>query len=121
MRDVKKEQIEAIYQRLHGLDQEVAAGNSEVQRLQTLEAQRATALEELHVVLEELHLQNKELAAAREAVEEERRRYQELFDCAPDGYLVTDRNGIIREANHAAARLLNVPQPALVGKPFLPY
>jgi len=38
---------------------------------------------------EDLRVQNEELAAARQAVETERQRYQELFDFAPDGYLVT--------------------------------
>ena len=30
-------------------------------------------------------------------------RYQDLFEFAPDGYLVTDLHGIILEANHAVA------------------
>jgi PAS domain-containing protein len=106
-----KDQIEALYQRIQVLHQaaEVVSGQSEAQRLLALEEQRAAALEELHVALEELHHQNRELVVAWEAVEEERRRYQGLFECAPDGYLVTDVHGIIREANRAAARLLNVP------------
>src|SRR5687767_2891528 len=62
-----------------------------------------TALEELQVTEEELRQQNEELAAAREAVERERQRYLELFEFAPDGYLVTDPDGTIREANRAAA------------------
>src|ERR1051326_5121470 len=80
--------------------------------------QLQNALEELRVVEEELREQNDELAAAREAVEAERQRYQELFEFAPDGYLVTDARGIIREANRAVAALLNVPQRFLAGKPL---
>src|SRR5688572_18373607 len=49
-----------------------------------------SALEELLVADEELRQQNEALAAAREALEAERQRYQELFEFAPDGYLVTD-------------------------------
>jgi len=79
----------------------------------------STALEELHVAGEELHAQNEELLAARQLVEEERRRYQELFDFAPDGYLVTDKLGIIREANQAAVRLLGITAEDLRGKPLL--
>ncbi|MEW6495655.1 MAG: ATP-binding protein [Cyanobacteriota bacterium] len=88
--------------------------------------------EELHIALEELHVaqaelfqqneellqQNQELVAAREAVEAERRRYQELFELAPNGYLVTDVSGKIEEANRAAAELLNVEPRFLVGKPL---
>ncbi len=48
-------------------------------------------------------------------------RYQELFDFAPNGYLVTDLQGIIQEANHAAAAMLGTPKQFLVGKPLLFY
>ena len=75
-----------------------------------------TALEELHVAEEEQYQQNEALAAARLTAEVERQRYQELFDFAPDGYLVTDSDGMIQEANRAAAALLGVPQPHLLDK-----
>src|SRR6266536_696843 len=65
-------------------------------------AELDTALEELQVAGEELRQQN-----------------QELFNFAPDGYLVTDAAGIIREANHTAAALLNLSQSFLVGRPLL--
>lgn len=79
------------------------------------------ALEELHVAEEEIKAQNEELAIARNAVEQERQRYQDLFEFAPDGYLVTDPAGIVRESNYAAASLLNVPKSALIGKPLANY
>jgi PAS domain S-box-containing protein len=77
------------------------------------------ALEELHIAEEELRQQNEELAAARLVAESERQRYQELFDFAPYGYLVTDAAGTIQEANRAVATLLSVPQDFLVGKPLV--
>jgi PAS domain S-box-containing protein len=55
----------------------------------------------------------------RQALEVERQRYQELFEFAPDGYIVTSAWGTIREVNHAAAILLGVRQDFLVGKPFI--
>jgi len=76
-------------------------------------------LEELKVVEEELRQQNEELSATREKVESERRRYQDLFEFAPDGYLITDAAGIIKEANHAAANLLCVRQRYLINKPLI--
>ncbi len=76
------------------------------------------ALEELYVAEEELRQQNEELLKAREAAEVERQRYLELFESAPDCYLVTDAQGVIQEANQAAARLLNIERNYLIGKPF---
>src|SRR5437660_1067851 len=46
-----------------------------------------TALEELRVVEEELRLQNEALTAAQHEAEVERRRYHDLFEFAPDGYI----------------------------------
>jgi PAS domain S-box-containing protein len=75
-------------------------------------------LEELYVSEEELRQQNEELVAARAAVEAERQRYADLFEFAPDAYLVTDIEGTIQEANRAASKLLDVSQQFLVGKPL---
>lgn len=77
------------------------------------------ALEELHVAEEELTLQNEELVKTRQTIEKERQRYQELFEFAPDGYLVTDTYGTIQEANRAAAQLLSRDQRYLIRKPFV--
>lgn len=79
------------------------------------------ALEELNVAEEELKAQNEELAIARASAEAERHRYHDLFEFAPDGYLVTDDAGIIREANRAAANLLNISKQYLIGKPLINY
>ncbi|MEH2285100.1 MAG: PAS domain S-box protein [Nostoc sp.] len=75
--------------------------------------------ETLRKTLKELRQQNEELAIACETAELERRRYQDLFDFAPDAYLVTDVVGIIKEANYVAAALLSVRQKYLVGKPLI--
>jgi PAS domain S-box-containing protein len=76
------------------------------------------AVEQLRVAEEELRVQNEELRGHREAAESALQRYQELFDLAPDPYLTTDASGIIREANAAAVRLLNLPVQKLQGKPI---
>jgi len=77
------------------------------------------ALAELQVAEEELRQQNEELIAGRTDLESERYRYRDLFDSAPDAYLVTDAAGIDREANRAAAELLGVDTNFLVGKPLV--
>jgi two-component system cell cycle sensor histidine kinase/response regulator CckA len=79
------------------------------------------AVEELRVAEEELRQQNDDLTVAHAAVAEERRRYQHLFQYAPDAYLLTDLNGIIREANHSAANLLGVQPRFLVGKTLVSF
>ena len=75
-----------------------------------------TTLEELRVAQEELSEQNDNLIAAHFEVEEERRRYQQLFLFAPDAYLLTDLAGIVREANRSAARLFGVEPRYMSGK-----
>jgi len=45
-------------------------------------------------------------------------RLSDLFELSPGGYLVTDGNGTIREANLAAALLLGVDHRFLPGKPL---
>ena len=47
-----------------------------------------------------------------------RLRYREFIEFALDGYLVTDRAGIIREANHAAAVILQCRKEFLLDKPL---
>src|SRR3954452_710211 len=63
------------------------------------------AIEELQVSEEELRQQNETLIASELLLAEERERYAELFDLAPDPYLVTTLDGSVREANRAAAEL----------------
>lgn len=77
-----------------------------------------SALHELQIASVELMEQNEQMAASRKTLEEERCRYQELFEFAPDGYLVTDTEGIILEANSAVTNLFNVSRSLLIGKPL---
>ncbi|MFN6536759.1 MAG: PAS domain-containing protein [Nostoc sp. EkiNYC01] len=77
------------------------------------------AFEELHTIVEDLLTVFQELELTRAALDKERQRYQDLFEFAPDAYLVTNTAGTIQEANNAAATLLYVPQKYLVGKPLI--
>lgn len=76
------------------------------------------AVEELQVAEEELRQQADELQTANLALEVEQHRYQDLFNFAPDGYLVTTTTGTIIEASRAAADLLHVAPEFLIGKPL---
>src|SRR5438876_12415395 len=62
-----------------------------------------------------------ELAAAQEATAVEHRRYRELLDFAPAGYLVTDPWGNIQDANRQAKEILGVLQEYLAHKPMIPF
>lgn len=79
-------------------------------------AELLEALEELRIAEEELKAQNEALSEAHAEIDRERRRYQELFDLAPEGYLLTDLNGIIRQGNVRAASLVGVRPTFLPGK-----
>jgi DNA-binding response OmpR family regulator len=73
------------------------------------------SLEELHVASEELSVKHEELLLALAELDGERRRYRDLFDLAADGYLVTDGDDVVVEANRAAGELAGRPAESLVG------
>ncbi|GAB4368215.1 MAG: hypothetical protein Kow00121_07170 [Elainellaceae cyanobacterium] len=75
-------------------------------------------MEELQIAAEELQLQNDVFSTALENVAAEHKRYQDLFQLAPEAYLVTNTSGVIQEANRKAAEMLGVPIEFLVGKPL---
>lgn len=79
----------------------------------------ALSYEELTVAQEELRAMNEQVTESAARVEQERLRYHELFVAAPVPYLVTDANGTIREANHAASQLLRLARERLQGKPLV--
>ncbi|MGB3532692.1 MAG: PAS domain S-box protein [Microcoleaceae cyanobacterium] len=107
--------IEAAVVRLNKIQQNTNNLSPETENILT---ELCGNIEELHVATEALHSQNEELLTTRYQLETERQRYLELFDFAPDGYLVTDAKAIIQQVNSAAAELFNVPQRYLPGKPL---
>jgi PAS domain S-box-containing protein len=111
------QRIDAAQERLEKL-QQTADTTTVTQQITELRLDLSVALEELRVAHEELHQQSEQIYAANEKLQIERERYLELFEFAPGGYIVTDTHGIIREANRAAAALLNAQPRYLVGKPL---
>jgi PAS domain S-box-containing protein len=75
--------------------------------------------EELLVAEEELRHQTDELVSSQSALALERERYQWLFEFAPDPYVVTNRQGIVRNANRAALGLLSATARFVLGKPLI--
>ena len=105
------QQIERSQQRLARIEQSANTSSSS-------EALLGEAIAEVSATLEELQVATEEWLTIRQQLERERQRYQELFEEAPDGYLVTNQQGFIEEVNWAAAALLNVPKQFLFGKPL---
>lgn len=75
-------------------------------------------VEELEVAAEELRAQNEALVEAASRAEVERNRFEELFNSAPDAYVVSDQHGLIRNANSAAGHLFGMAPGWLPGKPL---
>ncbi|OKH55217.1 transcriptional regulator [Calothrix sp. HK-06] len=108
---------ERMYQRwsdlLHG---SVSLSPSKAEVLPQALMELGSASQTLQLATEELCQQNQELAEARNLLETERQRYKDLFDFAPDAYLVTDLDGKIQEANRACSEVFGISQQNLMGK-----
>jgi PAS domain S-box-containing protein len=76
---------------------------------------------ELNVHQVELEMQNEELRQAEDRLSSLNSAYRSLFDDAPVGYLVCDADGMILDANAAAARLLGRDRKALLKTGFSRY
>jgi PAS domain S-box-containing protein len=79
------------------------------------------SLEELEVADAELHLQNSYLIESQAALQATKHRYQDLFEFMPEGYVVTDIKGTIKEANLAATLMLNVTRKHIIGYPIVTF
>ena len=53
-----------------------------------------------------------------ELLEESNTKYRDLFDNAPAGYLIVDRNAVILDANLAAVELLGVEKDLMIKMPL---
>jgi PAS domain S-box-containing protein len=75
-------------------------------------------LHELQVHQIELELQNDELRRAQVELDASRARYFDLYDLAPVGYCSVGEQGLILQANLAAATLLGATRGTLVKQPI---
>ena len=88
-----------------------------VEQLKTLSLEALGELfHELHVHQIELELQNNELRQTQLELNTAKARYFDLYDLAPVGYLTICKNGLISQANLAAATLLGLPRRKLINK-----
>ncbi len=82
--------------------------NTEVQRL----------LHELQVHQIELEMQNDELKRTQCELESSLEKYTDLYDFAPVGYVICDRQGVISAVNFAGSNLLGCERSRIIGKRF---
>ncbi len=84
----------------------------------TSDADVRALLHELQVHQIELEMQNDELMQAKAEAEDALRKYSDLYDFAPVGYVTINVGGIILEANLTASTMLGVPRSKLIGSLF---
>jgi two-component system sensor kinase FixL len=63
----------------------------------------------------ELEMRNDELRRSQSELEDLRKKYSDLYDLAPVGYVTLDRKGIIQEINLTGAELLGRERARLIG------
>src|SRR5579883_1334134 len=102
--DACSHHIRRVRDRVAGLRASGAGGGAADlhDALEKLEAS-ANALESVEA---ELIAQKDELLRSVSLLEQERAKYLDLFENAPDAYLVTDAQGVVNDANAAARALL---------------
>lgn len=83
------------------------------------ERDRLSLLHEISVYQEELLVQNEALIRAQSALEETRDRFIELYDFAPNGYVILDEDGVVRQCNLTAAAFLGRSRAAIEGLPLV--
>ncbi len=96
--------------------QEKVVDSLDVSTLPTKELQ--ALVHELQVHQIELEMQNEEIKRLHLESEASKKKYQDLYDFAPVGYLTLSRKGIITEVNLTGASLLGVARQKLINRGF---
>ena len=78
-------------------------------------------LRELHVYQMENELQNRELLETKQALEQIRDRYEDVYDFSPMSYLTFDSHSVITELNLAAAAMLGKDRKSLLETSFIDF
>jgi len=78
-------------------------------------------VKELKIKKQALEEQNRELLSTTAKLNNIYKKYLELYDQAPVGYITISRSGLILDSNFTAAALLGVDKEKLVKKPFMKF
>lgn len=100
LRQKAEEQLKIVHSQINGL---------------TSETDILKVFHELKVYQIELEMQNEELKRAKEKAELAEKKYTDLYESAPSGYLTLSRQGDILELNESAAQLLHKERAMLIG------
>lgn len=121
-----RQAIETIQRQVIALQGEQTAPGWEditaaVENLQLIYEEIQAIFEATEIVEEKLIQQNQGIIDQYQRYYYQYQRYCDLFHFSPIACLITDRHGVIVEANQAIARLLNCPQQSLVNRSFLQF
>lgn len=87
----------------------------------TTEEDHQMLVHELQVHQIELEMQNEELRNAQEQLGESLAKYSDLYDFAPVGYVTSNKEGLILEANLTFAGQLDIERGRLINTPLWLY
>ena len=95
-------------------EQMLNKSNTDLAQMSTADIQKLIVELQTHQI--ELQLQNEELNKANQDLIESRKIYNDLYNAGSMGYLSVTVEGVILQANRAAANLLNCPEDNLIHK-----
>ena len=75
----------------------------------------------LHSYQQKLERQNKQLRSSQVELERSRSEYRQLFEHAPIGYFVFDKNSLVHDVNLTGIDMLQTARRRVLHKPFLSY
>ena len=99
----------------------VAMDQTELEASKEVVRQIGEQKEELKTQRKKLQAQNEELRNAQIELQASRNRYSDLYDFAPVGYFVLDKDGVILDINLTGAVFLGVEKSLIIGKHFFNY
>lgn len=101
------------------VEERINSNNIDVSQLSNAEIQKILHNLEVHKV--ELEMQNEQLHYTQKALEDNSRKYHELFEDAPVGYLILCNQYKVLEVNTTFATMIGCPKEEIISKSFSDY
>ncbi len=89
--------------------------------VKNIPAEVKKTMPKLKARLAKLETQNKKLHSAQLKFKKERKKYSDVFEYAPVGYIIINKKDIIQEANRAACKMLGVSRAGLINKTIVDF